>query len=189
MCSIVVLLSLSEITRWLCDVPESLAATSSVYRLATDLCWYCQRGVMKLARSANLPDAEKSAAVCEYEDSLASNEGPLYVWCAKLRRMTCPTDRSTSNVPGSVVCWVLHVKRFQRKSTSYTKKGPTSVPRSVVCWVLRVKRFQSKSTSYSRKGANKSPRKCSLLGVTCEAYPKQFNFLLQERGQQESQEV
>ena len=39
-------------------------------RPAIDLCWYFQKGMTQLARSANLPDAEKSAAVRDYEDYL-----------------------------------------------------------------------------------------------------------------------
>ena len=39
-------------------------------RPATDLCWYCQKGVTKLARSSNLPDNEKSVAVRDYEEHL-----------------------------------------------------------------------------------------------------------------------
>ena len=61
-------------------------------RSATNLCWCCQKGVTKFARSANLPDAEKCAAVRQHEDHLrrATMERSCYKQVCKLRRMTCP---------------------------------------------------------------------------------------------------
>ena len=61
-------------------------------RPATDLCWYCQKGVTKLARSANLPDAEKSAAVRDYEDHLrrATMERSCYTQVCKAAKDDLP---------------------------------------------------------------------------------------------------
>ena len=68
-------------------------------RPATDLCWYCQKGVTKLARSANLPDAEKSVAVRDYEDHLrrATMERSCYNQVCKAAKDDLPPGVTLSH--------------------------------------------------------------------------------------------
>ncbi|KAI0240160.1 hypothetical protein LSAT2_009142 [Lamellibrachia satsuma] len=72
---------------------QQLLSSVVTVRPATYLCWYCQKGVTKLARSANLPDAEKTAAVRDYEEHLrrATSERTHYTdVCKSVKENTPP---------------------------------------------------------------------------------------------------
>ena len=73
---------------------QQLLPFIATMRLATYLCWYCQKGVTKLARSANLPDSEKSAALREYEEHLrrATMERACYTDVCKDVKDNLPHD-------------------------------------------------------------------------------------------------
>ena len=128
-------------------------------RPATDLCWYCQKGVTKLARSANLPDAEKSAAICEYNYHLrrATMERSCYTQVCKAAKDDLP--------PG--------VTLGRHAACSFT--GKTHYSFDFAQQVLYPSDPLQPGPIYF-----KCPQKCSLFGVACEAFLKQVNFLLDE---------
>ena len=128
-------------------------------RPATDLCWHCQKGVTKLARSANLPEAEKSAAVRDYEDHLrrATMERSCYTQVCKAAKNALP--------PG--------VTLGRHAACSFTGKAHYSFD-----FALQV--HYPSDPLQPGPIYFKCPRKCGLFGVACEAFPKQVNFLLDE---------
>ena len=104
-CSIVVLLTLSELTRWL--YTWSRIFGSNFFRLS----WRCDRQPTcagtdreesrNLPTSVNFPDPEKSAAIREYEDHFRqmTMEHSCYTQVCKAAKDDLPTDRFTSSVP------------------------------------------------------------------------------------------
>ena len=77
-----------------CRLWQQLLSFVVTMRPATDLCLYCQKGVTKLARSANLPDAEKTAAVRDYEEHLrrATSERTQYTDVCTFVKDNMPPD-------------------------------------------------------------------------------------------------
>ena len=121
-------------------------------RPATDLCWYCQKGVTKLARSANLPDSEKSAAPREYEEHLrrATMERACYTDVCKDVKDNLPHDLLLrQNVPCSYPGKCHYSFDFAQQvhfPSDPLQPGPIYF---------------------------KCPRKCGLFGIECEPFPRQ----------------
>ena len=138
---------------------QQLLPFIATMRPATDLCWYCQKGVTKLARSANLPDSEKSAALREYEEHLrrATMERACYTDVCKDVKDNLPHDLLLGqNVPCSYPGKCHYSFDFAQQvhfPSDPLQPGPIYF---------------------------KCPRKCGLFGIACEAFPRQVNFLLDE---------
>ena len=128
-------------------------------RPATDLCWYCQKGVTKLARSANLPDAEKTAAVRDYEEHLrrATSERTHYTDVCRSVKENMPPNLTLG----------------PHASCSYAGKSHYSFD------FAQQVHFPSDPLQPGPIYF-KCPRKCGLFGVACEAFPRQVNFMLDE---------
>ena len=128
-------------------------------RPPTDLCWYCQKGVTKLARSANLPDAEKSAAVRDYEDHLrrATMERSCYTQVCKAAKVDLPPGVTLGRHAACSFTGKAHYSFDFAQQVHYPSDPLQPGPIYFKC-----------------------PRKCGLFGVACEAFPKQVNFLLDE---------
>ena len=128
-------------------------------RPATDLCWYCQKGVTKLARSANLPDAEKSVAVRNYEDHLrrATMERSCYTEVCKVAKDELPHDFTLGRHAARSFAGKAHYSFDFAQQVHYPSDPLQPVPIYFKC-----------------------PRKCGMFGIACEAFPRQVNFLLDE---------
>ena len=128
-------------------------------RPATDLCWYCQKGVTKLTRSANLPDAEKTAAVREYEEHLhrATTERAHYTDVCKSVKESMPPGLSLGPHAACSFAGKCHYGFDFAQQVHFPSNPLQPGPIYFKC-----------------------PRKCGLFGVACEAFPKQVNFMLDE---------
>ena len=128
-------------------------------RPATDLCWYCQKGVTKLARSANLPDAEKTAAVHDYKEHLcrATSERTHYTDVCKSVKENMPSNLTLG----------------PHASCSYAGKSHYSFD------FAQQVHFPSDPLQPGPIYF-KCPHKCGLFSVACEAFPRQVNFMLDE---------
>ena len=172
-------------------IPESLAATSSVYRDdATDnkLCWYCQRRVTKVARSAKLMLRRVQLFVSTRTIS-GSDDGAFHA-------TTQVCKAAKDNLPHGITlgrhaaCILLgnHTTdsiSFNRSNTHRTHcsldRFTSSVPGSVACLVLHVKRFRSKLTSCWMRASTpgKSPTplcRCCTTTLTTTVSASMFRY-------------
>ena len=112
---------------------------------------------MKLARSANLPDAEKSVTVRDYEDHLrrVTKERSCSTEVYKVVKGELPHDFTLGQHAARSFAGKCHYSFDFAQQVHYPSDPLQSGPIYFKC-----------------------PQKCSLFGVACEAFPRQVNFLL-----------
>ena len=105
---------------WDCAIAlwQQLLPLIATMRPATGLCWYCQKGVTKQERSANLPNDEKTVAVREHEEHLqrATSELTHYRDVRLLVKESILTDLILGPHPSMI----LHVATNGRATTAST---------------------------------------------------------------------
>ena len=138
---------------------QQLLPFIATMRPATDICWYCQKGVTKLARYANLPDDEKTAAVRDYEEHLrrATSERTHYTDVCRLAKENMPADLILGPHPACSYEGKCHYSFDFAQQVHFPSDPLQPGPIYFKC-----------------------TRKCGLFGVACEAFPKQVNFMLDE---------
>ena len=116
-------------------------------------------GVTKLTRSANLPDAEKTVAVREYEEHLhrATTERAHYTDVCKSVKESMPPGLSLGRHAACSYAGICHYSVDFAQQVHFPSNPLQPGPIYFKC-----------------------PRKCGLFSVACEAFPKQVNFLLDE---------
>ena len=138
---------------------QTLVPFVTSMRPATDLCWFCQKNLNKIMRSANLHDDEKSATIKEAELHLerATKEQSLYVTITK----QVAIDLQAGSVLGAhPVCSYNGTMHYSFDFAQQVHYPSNPLQPGPIFF--------------------KTPRKCALFGVCCEAFPKQVNFLLDE---------
>lgn len=116
-------------------------------------------GVTKLARSVNLPDSEKSAAVRDYEEHLrrATTERSHYTDLCKVVKDEMPADVTLGQHAECSFAGRNHYSFDFAQQVHFPSDPLQPGPIYFKC-----------------------PRKCGLFGVASEAFPKQVNFLMDE---------
>ena len=146
-----------------CDLWNQLCPFILIMRLATDLCWTCQRNTNTIHRTANLPEAEKAEAVRTQQEHLrlASGEQEHYKSCCEeskhrvqhfLQEVDFNETRAPCSFHGTVHYSYDYAQQLHYPSDP-NQPGPIYF---------------------------KTPRKCALFGICCEAIPRQVNFLIDE---------
>ena len=123
-------------------------------RPATDLCWVCQQGAARLARTVNLSDECKSESLQAIQDHLlqVSKERSLYrTVCKEVQNSLGPDVHLGQN--GACTFEGKCHYSFVQYPANPLQPGPIFF---------------------------KSPRKCGMFGVCCEALPSQLNYLIDE---------
>ena len=131
----------------------------STMRPATDLCWFCQKNLYKITRSANLHDEEKTATIREAEAHLerAMMERSLYQTITKQVALDLRAGSVLGPHPVCSYEGVMHYSFDFAQQVHYP--GNPLQPGPIFF---------------------KTPRKCGLFGVCCGAFPKQVNYLFDE---------
>ena len=129
----------------------------------TDLCETCQQNTTKLLRSANLPVHEKSECVRKQQEhlDLAQAERNAYKEACKeaeinFKRIEDTTDLSAPHEPCSF-------RGTMHYSFDYAQQ--VHIPSNPM----------QPGPIYF-----KTPRKCGIFGISCEAIPRQVNYLIDE---------
>ena len=146
-----------------CDLWNQLCPFIVIMRLASDLCWACQKNNNKILKSANLPESQKAEVVKEQEAHLrmAAGERDFYKSCCKatkddllehLQDIDFSEKRAACSLEGTVHYSYDYAQQLHYPADPY-QPGPIYF---------------------------KTPRKCGLFGVCCEAIPRQVNFLIDE---------
>ena len=138
---------------------QQLLPFIATMRPATDLCWYCQKGATKLARSSNLTESEKSAALRDYDEHLkrATMERTHYTTVCKAVKAALPDDLALGPHTACSFAEKAHYSFDFAQQVHFPSDPLQPGPIYFKC-----------------------TRKCGLFGVACEAFPRQVNYMLDE---------
>lgn len=129
----------------------------------TDLCLTCQQNTTKLLRAANLPEQEKSDCLKAHQDHLvcAQREREFY-------RNAC-SDATTV------------FKRIEAETRLNERHEPCSLDGTMHYAFDYAQQVHYPSNPMQPGPIYfKTPRKCGIFGVSCEAVPRQINYLIDE---------
>ena len=131
----------------------------------SDLCFTCQQNTTKLLRAANLPDQEKSDCIRAQQDHLdcAQREREFY--------------RSTCSVAATTFKRVEAETNFNESRKACSFDGTMHYAFDYAQQVHIPGNPMQPGPIYF-----KTPRKCGIFGVSCEAVPRQINYLIDEAG-------
>lgn len=131
----------------------------------TDLCAKCQANTMKLQRSTNLPDEEKSASLKSQQDHLA---------LAKAERECYRKACENAEAEGYF--------NSIREHFDFTENhSPCSTNKTLHYSFDYAQQVHIPSNPIQPGPIYfKTPRKCGIFGVFCGAAPRQVNFLIDE---------
>ncbi|PFX33021.1 hypothetical protein AWC38_SpisGene2140 [Stylophora pistillata] len=146
-----------------CDLWNQLCPFILIMRLATDLCWTCQKNNSQINKSANLPEADKVDVVRKQEEHLrlASGEREYYKMACKETKVHVQAHLQKANF------------EFGLRPCSYKGTGHYS-------YDYAQQLHYPANPNQPGPIYFKTPRKCTLFGVCCEAIPRQVNFLIDE---------
>ena len=137
----------------------------------SDLCWQCQQNSAAIVRTANHPEAEKSAAIANALEHLriVKMEREHYqTICKECKQCVCAhfvtSEQFTPPPPSSrIPCSSKAIKVHYSFDYAQQVHYPSDPLQPGPIYFL-------------------TPRKCTVFGVTCEALPRQTNFLTDEAG-------
>ncbi|XP_071019892.1 uncharacterized protein [Oncorhynchus clarkii lewisi] len=127
---------------------------------STDLCWQCQRNNYQVFRSANLPEAVKSAKLKKQEQQeqhllLVQSERSVY----QKTVADCKTTCQDLQLPLGALL---------------NQQAKTSGCITALILLNKCSSLQPGPIYFF------TPRKCGLFGVCCEGIPQQVNYLIDE---------
>ena len=131
----------------------------------SDLCFTCQQNTTKLLRAANLPEQEKSDCIRAQEDHLdcAQREREFY-------RDICSAAATT-------------FKRIEAETNFNESREACSFDGTMHYAFDYAQQVHFPSNPMQPGPIYfKTPRKCGIFGVSCEAVPRQINYLIDEAG-------
>ena len=154
-----------------CYLWRTLVPSILVMKPRSDLCWQCQQNSAAIVRTANSPEAEKSASITSALEHLriVKEERTYY-------KSTCEECKKS-------------VHAHFLTNGEFTPPPPSSC---ILCNSRDIKVHCS--FDYAQQVHYPSdplqpdpiyfltPRKCTVFGVNCEAIPRQINFLTDEAG-------
>ena len=155
-----------------CYLWRKLTPSIIIMKPRSDLCWKCHQNSTSIIRTANQPEAEKSAAIADAQEHLAivRKERALYKSICKDCKESVRAhfvSEDTFLPPASGSCIPLNCHNIKvHYSFDYAQQVhyPSDPLQPGPIYFL-------------------TPRKCTIFGVNCEAIPRQVNFLTDEAGE------
>ena len=152
-----------------CILWQSLLPAIIIMKPMTDLCWECQRNSAAILRAANFPVSEKSATIKTAEEHL------------RIVQMERSFYKSISDECRQAI------KDHFSLNGSFTPPPPNAKVAANSSPIKAHYSFDFAQTVHFPSDPLQpgpiyflTPRKCSVIGVHCEALPRQINFLIDE---------
>ena len=154
-----------------CYLWRKLTPSVIVMKPRSDLCWQCQQNSTAITRTANLPEADKSAAIESALEHLRvvrmerKHYKTICNECKESVRTHFATEDTFTPPPPCLrtSCNTRDIKVHYSFDYAQQVHYPSDPLQPGPIYFL-------------------TPRKCTVFGVACEALPRQINFLTDEAG-------